>query len=184
MPPRNERTPLQRQHTAFMSKAMAAAPKNLKQTDKMRWAAQAWSRQRGQGLSHPGFSAVAKHIARKKHVPVEEANAILASSSRRASAKAKAKNPNLRRVKGKGIGSLLLKAAPYALKAAQVAAKVAGRVVRDHNSTAADVLDILGGMGTKPKRLLLAEQAKRKYRTNKLQTMRRQQGTVTSLRPK
>lgn len=38
---------LQRQHRAFMSKALNNAPKDLAQKDKMKWAAAAWSRQRG-----------------------------------------------------------------------------------------------------------------------------------------
>lgn len=50
--------------------------------------------------SHPGFKAVAASIARQRGVPIARANAILAASSRRASAKAKAANPRLRRVKG------------------------------------------------------------------------------------
>jgi hypothetical protein len=33
---------------------------------------------------HPGFKAVARKIARKEHLPIERANAILAASSRRA----------------------------------------------------------------------------------------------------
>ena len=48
---------------------------------------------------HPGFKAVANKIARKQGVSVKEASAELAASTRRASAKAKAKNPNLKRVK-------------------------------------------------------------------------------------
>lgn len=49
---------------------------------------------------HPGFKAVEKKIARKDHVSKKAAGAILAASSRRASAKAKRANPRLRRVKG------------------------------------------------------------------------------------
>ena len=46
-----------------------------------------------------GFKAVAADIARRENIPVKRAGAILASSSRKASAKAKRKNPNLNRVK-------------------------------------------------------------------------------------
>lgn len=50
--------------------------------------------------AHPGFSRVAAGIARKQGVPMGRAQAILASGTRKASAKAKAKNPRLKRVKG------------------------------------------------------------------------------------
>lgn len=49
---------------------------------------------------HPGFQAVQKHIAEMEHLPMENAGAILASSSRKASPAAKKKNPRLNRVKG------------------------------------------------------------------------------------
>jgi len=49
---------------------------------------------------HPGFKAAQNKIAAKEGVSKEAAGAILASSSRKASAKAKAKNPNLKKVKG------------------------------------------------------------------------------------
>lgn len=49
---------------------------------------------------HPGFKAVQKKIAKKQGVSMERAGAILAAASRGASAKAKKKNPRLRRVKG------------------------------------------------------------------------------------
>lgn len=48
---------------------------------------------------HPGFKSVQKSIARKQRVSMKQAGAILASSSRNASASAKRKNPNLRKVK-------------------------------------------------------------------------------------
>lgn len=48
---------------------------------------------------HPGFKAVAKKIASKQGVSMKQANAILASSTRKASPAAKRKNPNLRKVK-------------------------------------------------------------------------------------
>lgn len=47
-----------------------------------------------------GFKAAAKNIARKEGVSKKSAGAILASATRNASAKAKAKNPNLKKVKG------------------------------------------------------------------------------------
>ena len=50
--------------------------------------------------SHPGFKAVAAKIAKKEGVSSGRAGAILAASTRGASAKAKRKNPNLRKVKG------------------------------------------------------------------------------------
>lgn len=52
------------------------------------------------GAKHPGFKAVQKKIAKKQGVSMESAGAILASSSRKASAAAKKKNPRLKRVKG------------------------------------------------------------------------------------
>ena len=49
---------------------------------------------------HPGFKAVQSSIARKEGVSSKRAGAILAASTRGASAKAKRANPNLKRVKG------------------------------------------------------------------------------------
>lgn len=49
---------------------------------------------------HPGFAAVQAGIAKREGVSKERAGAMLAASTRRASAKAKRKNPNLKRVKG------------------------------------------------------------------------------------
>jgi hypothetical protein len=49
---------------------------------------------------HPGFKAVQSKIARKQGVSKKAAGAILASSTRKASASAKRKNPRLKRVKG------------------------------------------------------------------------------------
>lgn len=49
---------------------------------------------------HPGFKAVQKKIAKKQGVSMKSAGAILAASSRKASATAKKKNPRLRKVKG------------------------------------------------------------------------------------
>ena len=50
---------------------------------------------------HPGFAKVQASIARRSGVSMEAAGAILAASSRHASAKAKRKNPRLKRVLGK-----------------------------------------------------------------------------------
>lgn len=50
---------------------------------------------------HPGFKEVQKKIAKKQSISMESAGAILASSSRKASAAAKKANPNLKKVKGK-----------------------------------------------------------------------------------
>ena len=49
---------------------------------------------------HPGFKAVQSKIAAKEGVSKKAAGAILAASSRNASAKAKKANPRLKRVKG------------------------------------------------------------------------------------
>lgn len=49
--------------------------------------------------AHPGFKAVAAGISRRMGVSKGAAGAILASSSRNASAAAKRKNPRLKRVK-------------------------------------------------------------------------------------
>jgi len=48
-----------------------------------------------------GFKNVAQKIAAKEGIPMKNARAILASSTRKASAAAKKKNPRLNRVKGK-----------------------------------------------------------------------------------
>jgi len=48
-----------------------------------------------------GFKAASKNIQKKEGVSKEAANAILAASTRKASASAKKKNPNLKKVKGK-----------------------------------------------------------------------------------
>lgn len=50
---------------------------------------------------HPGFAKVAEKISKKEGVSKTSADAILASSSRKASPKAKAANKNLKKVKGK-----------------------------------------------------------------------------------
>ena len=47
---------------------------------------------------HPGFAKVAGKIERKEGVSKKAADAILASSSRHASAKAKKANPKLKKV--------------------------------------------------------------------------------------
>lgn len=46
------------------------------------------------------FKSVAKKIAKKEGTPMKNADAILANSSRNASAKAKKANPNLSKVRG------------------------------------------------------------------------------------
>jgi hypothetical protein len=51
--------------------------------------------------AHPGFKKVAAKIARKSHISRKAAGAILANASRKASKKAKRKNPRLHKVKGK-----------------------------------------------------------------------------------
>jgi hypothetical protein len=52
-------------------------------------------------VAHPGFKAEQSKIASKEGVSKAAAGAILASAARKASAKAKAANPNLKKVKGK-----------------------------------------------------------------------------------
>lgn len=49
---------------------------------------------------HPGFKKVAQKIARKQHIPLEQARRILAAATRKASPQAKRKNPRLKRVPG------------------------------------------------------------------------------------
>ena len=48
--------------------------------------------------AHPGFKAVQAKIARREGISKKRAGAILAASSRKASASAKRKNPRLKRV--------------------------------------------------------------------------------------
>ncbi|MEY2869581.1 MAG: hypothetical protein RIR01_2078 [Bacteroidota bacterium] len=48
-----------------------------------------------------GFKSAQKAIAAKQGIPMERAGAILAAGARKASAKAKMANPNLKKVKGK-----------------------------------------------------------------------------------
>ena len=48
-----------------------------------------------------GFKAAQKSIAAKEGIPMKNAGAILANSTRNASPQAKKANPNLRKVKGK-----------------------------------------------------------------------------------
>ena len=50
--------------------------------------------------AHSGFAAVAGKIARERGVSKEQANAILASKTRAASASAHTKNPRLNKVRG------------------------------------------------------------------------------------
>jgi hypothetical protein len=49
---------------------------------------------------HPGFKKVSQKIQKEQGVSKKQADAILAASSRGASAAAKRKNPRLKRVKG------------------------------------------------------------------------------------
>jgi len=50
---------------------------------------------------HPGFKKVQSKIAKKQGISKKAAGAILASATRKASSAAKAKNPKLKKVKGK-----------------------------------------------------------------------------------
>jgi hypothetical protein len=50
--------------------------------------------------AHPGFKAVSKSIARRQGISQKRANAILASSTRKSSARAHKKNPRLKNVRG------------------------------------------------------------------------------------
>jgi len=50
--------------------------------------------------AHPGFKAVQKKIASKQGVSMERAGAILAAGARKASKKAVAANPRLKKVTG------------------------------------------------------------------------------------
>lgn len=49
---------------------------------------------------HPGFEQVAEGIARRQHVSMDRARAMLAAGTRRAGAAARKANPRLNRVKG------------------------------------------------------------------------------------
>lgn len=49
---------------------------------------------------HPGFENIAKKIAKREHVPLAEARAMLAAATRKDSPKAKENNPHLENVKG------------------------------------------------------------------------------------
>ena len=50
--------------------------------------------------AHPGFAAVQKKVAAKQGVSMERAGAIVAAGARKASKKAVAANPRLKRVSG------------------------------------------------------------------------------------
>jgi hypothetical protein len=50
--------------------------------------------------SHPGFKAAQSQIAKRMGISPKRAGAVLAASTRNASAAAKAKNPRLKKVKG------------------------------------------------------------------------------------
>lgn len=49
--------------------------------------------------AHPGFKKAQQRIAQKEGIPMERAGAILAASTRGASARAKRANPRLKKVK-------------------------------------------------------------------------------------
>jgi hypothetical protein len=49
--------------------------------------------------AHPGFDTEARKIARRRHIPIKRARAILAAGTRRASAAARRRNPRLNRVR-------------------------------------------------------------------------------------
>lgn len=51
---------------------------------------------------HPGFKGAAAGIAKREDVSGKRADAILASATRKASAKARKANPRLNRVGGRG----------------------------------------------------------------------------------
>jgi hypothetical protein len=57
------------------------------------------SMHRQNSKAHPGFHKVQEEIAEKEHIPMENAGAILANSTRHASKAAKQANPRLNRVK-------------------------------------------------------------------------------------
>ena len=50
---------------------------------------------------HPGFAGVQKQVAKREHVSMASAGAIIAQAARNASAAAKKANPKLKKVKGK-----------------------------------------------------------------------------------
>ena len=50
-------------------------------------------------MKHPGFKSVQATIAKKQGIPLKNAGAILAASTRKASAAAKKANPRLKKVK-------------------------------------------------------------------------------------
>lgn len=51
--------------------------------------------------AHPGFKRVQSSIAKREGVSKARAGAMLAAETRRSSARAKRKNPRLKRVKGR-----------------------------------------------------------------------------------
>lgn len=53
---------------------------------------------------HPGFEETARKIARRQHIPIANARAILAVGARKASASARKANPRLNRVRSKKRG--------------------------------------------------------------------------------
>jgi hypothetical protein len=56
------------------------------------------------GKKHLGFEETARKIARRQHIPIANARAILAVGARKASASARKANPRLNRVRSKKRG--------------------------------------------------------------------------------
>jgi len=52
--------------------------------------------------SHPGFAGAARSVAAREHLPMKNAAAIIAASSRNASPTAKRANPRLKKIRGHG----------------------------------------------------------------------------------
>ena len=65
------------------------------------YAARVWANKVSNEMAkqHPGFKSVQSSIAKKEGISPDRAGAILASSTRKASASAKKANPRLKRVK-------------------------------------------------------------------------------------
>ncbi len=51
-------------------------------------------------VKHVGFQHASEMVAARQHIPMMRAKAIIAAGARGASAKAKRRNPRLKRVKG------------------------------------------------------------------------------------
>lgn len=135
---------LQRQHRAFMAKALKTAPGSTQQ-EKMRYAAAAWRRQKG-GKGKASLKPVL--TTKRGRVPLLPHHAPTPEQVRAS------------KIKGKGVLSSILKAAPYIFKAAKLGAKIGSKIVAPHHEGAANVLDMIGGLGVGGK-------AKRKYTRRK-----------------